>query len=807
MKHKELIEQMTLEEKCGLLSGRDIWSTRSVERLGVPTIYLSDGPTGMRKQVGEGDHLGLNASLPATCWPTAVTVACTWDPALGEELGAALGEEAVAQGVSVVLGPGLNIQRSPLCGRNFEYFSEDPILAGKLAAGYIRGIQSRGIAACPKHFAANSQETLRMASDSVVDERTFREVYLTNYEIAVKEGKPKFIMSSYNKINGTYANEDKTLLSDILRDEWGFEGAVVTDWGGSNDHVEGVRAGSHLEMPGTAGDSDRQLAAAVKAGVISEEVVDQRVDELLDVILAVAPKEKADGSFDKEGHHALAAKVAEEAVVLLKNEENILPLAAGAKVAVIGDFAANPRYQGAGSSLVNPTKLECTLDVLDKMPLESVGYAQGFTRADAVDKALTEQAVALAKQADTVLLYMGLPEISETEGLDREHMRLPDNQVQLLKAVAAANPNVVVVLAAGSPVETPWLEHCKALVYTGLCGQAGASAALRVITGQVCPGGRLSQTWPLEWADEPVSHYWPGRQRTAEYREGPFVGYRYFETANKPVRFAFGYGLSYTTFAYSDLAVSETEVSFTLTNTGSVAGAEVAQVYVGKPGSAILRPAKELKGFAKVRLAEGESRRVTIPLDDKAFRWYDVQAKAWKVEGGEYTVMVGSSCADIRLTGSVNVAGEAVQATADKEALACYYDLKLDDVPDEAFAALLGREVPEGKWDETKLLEMNDAICQMYYARNPIARLAGRILTNMKEKSIANGKPDLNILFIYNMPFRGIAKMMNGMVSMEMAEGILVMVNGHFFKGLGQVWRGWRSLSRIAKAEKNAAKG
>lgn len=789
MKYKDLIDQMTLEEKCGLLSGRDIWSTRPVERLGVPSIYLSDGPTGMRKQVGEGDHLGLNASLPATCWPTAVTVACTWDPALGEELGAALGEEAVAQGVSVVLGPGLNIQRSPLCGRNFEYFSEDPILAGKLAAGYIRGIQSRGIAACPKHYAANSQETLRMASDSVVDERTFREIYLTNYEIAVKEGQPKFIMSSYNKINGTYANEDKTLLTDILRNEWGFDGAVVTDWGGSNDHVEGVRAGSHLEMPGTAGDSDRQLAAAVRAGRISEAEVDQRVDELLAVVFATAPKEKADGSFDKEAHHALAARVAQEAVVLLKNEGDILPLAAGAKVAVIGDFAATPRYQGAGSSLVNPTKLECALDVLGDMPLESVGYAQGFTRADAPDKALTDQAVALARQADTVLLYLGLTEISETEGLDREHMRLPDNQVRLLKSVAAANPNVVVILAAGSPVETPWLDDCKALVYTGLCGQAGASAALRVVTGQACPGGHLSQTWPLEWADEPVSHYWPGRQRTAEYREGPFVGYRYFTSARKPVRFAFGFGLSYTTFAYSDLAVSEKEVSFTLTNTGRVEGAQVAQVYIGKADSAILRPARELKGFAKVRLAPGESRKVTIALDDKAFRWFDTAANAWKVEGGAYTVTVGSNCEDEQLCGTVTVAGEAA-APADKEALACYYDLSLDAVPDKAFEALLGRPLPQGKWDEKSLLEMNDAICQMYYAKNPIARLAGRILTNKKNKSIADGKPDLNILFIYNMPFRGIAKMMNGMVTMEMAEAILTMVNGHFFKGAGRLIKG-----------------
>ena len=790
MKHKELIDQMTLEEKCGLLSGRDVWSTRAVERLGIPSIYLSDGPTGMRKQMGEGDHLGLNASLPATCWPTAVTVACTWDPELGEQLGRALGEEAVAQGVSVVLGPGLNIQRSPLCGRNFEYFSEDPILAGKLAAGYIRGIQSNGIAACPKHFAANSQETLRMASDSVVDERTLRELYLTNFEIAVKEGRPRCIMSSYNKLNGTYANESRELLRDILVDQWGFEGAVVTDWGGSNDHVEGVRAGSHLEMPGTGGDSDRELAEAVRAGRISEAEVDQRVDELLDVVFAIAPKEKADGSFDKDAHHALAARVAEQAVVLLKNEGDILPLAKGARVAVIGDFAANPRYQGAGSSLVNPTKLECALDVLGDMPLESVGYAQGFTRADAPDKALADQALALAKQADTVLLYLGLTEVSETEGLDREHMRLPDNQVELLKAVAAVNPNVVVILAAGSPVETPWLGSCKALVYTGLCGQAGAGAALRAVCGLVDPSGRLPQTWPVEWADEPVSRCWPGRQYTAEYREGPFVGYRYFETAQKPVRFAFGFGLSYTSFAYSDLVATERAVEFTLTNTGSAAGAEVAQVYVGLPGSALLRPAKELKAFQKVWLAPGESRRVRLELDDKAFRWYDDAAKAWKVEGGEYAVMVGASCADIRLSAAVRVEGEAAPAPENRQALDCYYACRLHEVPDAAFKALLGRELPRADWDEAgRTLGWNDAVCQLYYAKNPVARLVGKKLRGMKEKSIAAGKPDLNILFIYNMPFRGIAKMMNGMVSLDMARDILFLVNGHFFRGLGRLAR------------------
>lgn len=800
MKHADIIKQMTLEEKCYLFSGKDFWQTRSVERLGVPNMTLSDGPHGIRKQEGAGDQLGLNGSLPATCYPTAATIANSWDTALGEEIGEHLGTEAASQGVGTLLGPGLNIKRSPFCGRNFEYFSEDPYLAGKMAASYIRGIQKNGVAACPKHFAANSQELRRMASDSVMDERTLREIYLTGFEIAVKEGRARSIMSAYNRINGVYANENEHLLQEILRDEWGFDGFVVSDWGASNDHTEGVRAGSHLEMPTTGGDSDLELIEAVKSGRFSQELLDQRVDELLDVILSVTKSIKPlEGKpFDVEKHHAMAAKASEQSIVLLKNENNILPLKKGAKVAVIGEFAQKARYQGAGSSVVNPTRLDNAMDVIKNFDLDVAGFEAGYPRSGKGDPAMQARAVELAKKADIVLLYIGLDEISESEGLDRSHMRLPQSQIDLIEAVAAVNPSVVAVMSAGSAVEMPWLPKCKALVHGYLCGQAGASSVLKVITGQVNPSGKLAESYPVKYEDVSSAPYFPAKERTAEYREGLFVGYRYFETANVPVLFPFGFGLSYTTFEYSDLTVTGKEATFTLKNTGKMDGAEVAQLYVSKPDGDVFRPAKELKGFTKVFLKAGESRQVTIPLDDKAFRYFNVKTNRFETEGGAWTVMIGASCADIRLSGTVSVKGTQAASPYDKAKFAKYFSGDIKSVSDAEFEALLGRPIPDGHWSGT--LDMNDAICQLYYAKSWIARKVYKIMTNMLNKSIQKGEPDLNITFIYNMPFRGIAKMAGGMCTMEMAEGILTIVNGHFFKGLGAVIGGFFRAGRKRKA-------
>ncbi len=800
MKHQDIISKMTLEEKCYLLSGKDFWQTRSVKRLGVESVTLSDGPHGIRRQEGAGDQLGLNGSLPATCYPTAATMANSWDPELGEELGRHLGVEAASQDVCVLLGPGVNIKRSPLCGRNFEYFCEDPYLAGKMAAGYVRGIQSEGVAACPKHFAANSQELRRMASDSVLDERTLREIYLTAFEIAVKEGHAKSIMSSYNRVNGVYANENEHLLQEILRNEWGFDGFVVSDWGGSNDHVEGVRAGSHLEMPTTGGDSDLELVEAVKSGRISEELVNRRVDELLDVLLSVrqAVDARKGKKFSVETHHALAARAAAESTVLLKNEDGFLPLKRGTKVAVIGEFAQRARYQGAGSSVVNPTRLDNAMDVIGGFGLEVVGFEAGYPRSGPGDPAMREKAAALAGQADVVLVYLGLDEISESEGLDRAHMRLPQSQTDLLQAVSAANPNVAVILSAGSSIEIPWLDKCKALVHGYLCGQAGASSVLRVIMGEVNPSGRLAETYPLCYEDVPSAPYFPAKQRTAEYREGLYVGYRYYDTANIPVLFPFGFGLSYTTFSYDALTVSEHEAVFTLTNTGSMDGAEVAQLYVSRRDGKVFRPAKELKGFQKVFLKAGESRTVTIPLDDKAFRYFNVKTNRFEVEGGDYEVLVGASSADIKLTGKVTVADSGAECPYDTARLPSYYTGNIKAVSDREFEELLGRPIPDGSWSGT--LEMNDAICQLYYAKSGLARLVYRIMTRKLNESIARGTPDLNITFIYNMPFRGIAKMAGGMCTMEMAEGILTICNGRFFKGLGQVIGGFFRSGRRRKA-------
>ena len=779
-----LLKELTLEEKCALLSGAETFKTRGMPEHGIPQIWLSDGPHGLRKQAGESDHLGLNPSVPATCFPTASAVANSWDAALGEEIGAALGEEAAAQEVSVVLGPGLNMKRNPLCGRSFEYFSEDPYLAGKLAAGYIRGIQSKGVAACPKHFAVNSQETRRMASDSIVDERTLREIYLTGFEIAVKEGHPRSIMSSYNLVNGTYANENKHLLMEILRGEWGFDGAVITDWGGSNDHALGVKNGSTLEMPAPGGDSVRELLAAVESGKISESDIDARLSELLPLVFDTkAALDAAPREFDAAAHHALACRAAAESLVLLKNEGSLLPLAAGSKVAVIGDFAKNPRYQGAGSSMVNSTQVDVLLDKLIDSELNVIGYQQGFDRHGKPDAALQKSACELATQADTVILCMGLDEIAESEGLDRSNLRLAQNQLDLLQAVAAVNPKIVVVLYSGSVVETPWLDNCQALLYAALGGQAGAGAVADALTGKVNPCGKLAETWPLAYADVPSAADFATRRKTVEYREGLYIGYRYFTTAEKAVRFPFGYGMSYTTFAYSDMAADEQGVSLTVTNTGSVAGTEIVQLYVAKKNSELFRPAKELKGFARVTLAPGEKQRITIMLDDKAFRFWNVKANRWEIEGGEYELLVGASVEDIRLCEKISVHGTATVHPYEDRNLDCYYKGDVLHVSDADFEKLLGHPIPNGK---TKI-DRNLTLGELNHARSPLGWLVWLVLTILLDASYKRGKPDLNILFQYNMPLRALAKMTNGAISMGMVDGIVMELQGFWILGLVRV--------------------
>ena len=779
-----VISKLTLEEKAALLQGWTNWTSCAVAHLGIPSIFMADGPHGMRKQAGTGDHLGINASVPATCFPTAAGMANSWDPALGEEVGRALGREAAASNVHVVLGPGLNMKRSPLCGRNFEYFSEDPYLAGKLAAAYIRGIQENGPGACAKHFAVNSQELRRMAMDAVVDERTLREIYLTGFEIAVKEGKPKAIMSSYNMVNGVYANENPHLLQKILRQEWGFDGYVVSDWGADNDHVEGVRAGSNLVMPNPGPDCALGLVEAVKAGRIEESVLDARIEEFLKVVFAVhesvgkQPKE-----FDAQQHHALARRCAEAAIVLLEND-GILPLKPDASVAIIGDFAKMPRYQGAGSSQVNPTMLDNFYDQAVTSGMHVAGFAQGFDRRDPNPRQdLIEQAVALAKKAETVLLCVGLDEIAESEGWDRWDMLLSKSQYALMDAVTAVNQNVVLVLSGGSPFVMPDC-HYRAAIHGYLGGQAGAGAMVDALLGKFSPSGKLNETWPLALEDNPSHPYFPSPERTAEHREGLFIGYRYYDTANVPVQYPFGYGLSYTHFAYSDLQVTRQAVSFTITNTGSVAGGEIAQVYVGCPAGKLFRPKKELKGFAKVFLQPGESQRVTVQLDDKAFRYFNVKTDRFEVETADYTVYVAASVADVRLQESVHVQG--TDAPLPYGALPSYESGRIHEVCDEEFAALLGHPIPDGHWQEGPL-QSNDAFCQLKDAKGKAGRTVYRILENKRLKSQATGIPDLNSHFVYNMPFRAVAKLTGGWVSARMVEDLLDIFNGHFWHGLGKL--------------------
>ncbi len=807
MKHQDIVSKMTLEEKAAFLGGHGQWDSWELPRVGIPAMFMSDGPHGLRRQPGTGDHLGLNESLPATCFPTAATMANSWDPALGEEVGEALGEEAMVQDAHVLLGPGLNIKRSPLCGRNFEYFSEDPYLAGKMAASYVRGIQSKGVCSCIKHFAVNSQEERRMAMNAVVDERTLREIYLTGFEIAVKEGGARAIMSSYNQVNGVYANESKHLLDEILRKDWGFDGIVITDWGASNDHVEGVKAGSNLEMPGAGLGSARELVEAVQQGKLEEKVLDQRVDELLDVVLTYTEAAKGHAKeFDKDAHHRLAQRAAAESAVLLKNEDGILPLAKGTKVAVIGDFAFAPRYQGAGSSEVNTTKLD-TIEALigEEADLSVVGMSRGYKRDGEEDMQLQSEALELAKKADVVLYFFGLSERFESEGMDRKHLRIPANQIQLLEALAAENDKVVGVLSAGAVIEMPWDDKCKGLLHSYLAGQAGAGAMLDILTGRVNPSGKLAETYPIRLKSTPAYNYYPAQHRNSDYREAIYVGYRYYDTARIKVKYPFGFGLSYTNFEYSDLVIDETGVTCKIRNAGDRDGAEIAQMYVSAMGNAIFRPKKELKGFQKVFLKAGEEKEVHFPFDAYTFRYWNRKTDQWEVEGGTYRIRVGGSSKKFPLKGVINVEGTGAPVPYDKTRIGVYWSAEIKDVGDDPFADLLGYAVPNGKWSPD--LEENDALCQMKGAKSGFARMLVKRMEKKMKKADASGKPDMDAMFVYNMPFRALAKLSAGKWDMAMARSAVKIANGHFWSGLGGVVSGYFKNSKANKQYEKKLKG
>ncbi|SED35929.1 beta-glucosidase [Rhodococcus pyridinivorans] len=661
----EIVARLTVEERASLTSGLDFWHTEPVARENIPSIMLTDGPHGVRKQTAEGDHLGLHSSVPATCFPPAVALGCSFDPELLERVGAALGAEARALQVGVLLGPGINIKRSPLCGRNFEYLSEDPLLSGVLGAALVRGLQSQGVGASLKHFAANNQETDRMRVSADIDPRPLREIYLRAFERVVRDAQPWTVMCSYNRINGVYSSRNPWLLTDVLRGEWGFEGLVVSDWGAVDDRVASLAAGLDLEMPSTGGRTDAEIVAAVRAGTVDESVLDTAAARVIELVQKAVAASDPGATFDADAHHALAREVAAQSIVLLRNENDMLPLATDANIAVIGELARTPRYQGAGSSRIEPTRLDNALDEIRSLSGRDVPFAAGYALDGSDSAELVDEAVKRAADADIAVVFLGVPAELESEGFDRDDLELPQRQTALLDAVLTANPNVVVVLSNGGVVRlSGFADRVPAIVEGWLLGQAGGGAVADVLYGHANPSGRLAETVPIRLEDTPAHTNFPGEHGHVRYGEGLFVGYRSYDARRLDVSFPFGHGLSYTTFEYSDAAVEsdgDLTVHVTVTNTGGRAGAEVVQVYAGAPGSSVARAPRELKGFTKVRLDSGESQRVAVSIRRDDLAYWDTRVDSWVVEGGTYSIDIGASSRDIRQTFTVDMTGDAVR--------------------------------------------------------------------------------------------------------------------------------------------------
>ena len=796
MKHADLINQMTLEEKASLCDGLSYWESQPIERLGIPAINLNDGPHGIRKKGDPGDtpkgEANLLKGVPAICFPTASATACSWDPDLMYRMGEALGEEALKEKVSVLLGPGTNIKRSPLCGRNFEYFSEDGLLAGEIAASFINGVQSKGIGTSLKHFAANNQETRRMTVNTVADERTLRETYLLPFEIAVKKAQPWTVMNSYNRLNGTYAAENKWLLTDVLRKDWGFKGIVVTDWGAENERVPGLVAGQELEMPTSSGEGTRLIVEAVKDGSLDEAVLDNAVDKLLDMILR-AQAVRGEYTYDSDAHHKLAREIASQCMVLMKNDNNLLPLKKDAKVALIGEMARTPRYQGAGSSLINPIKLDSAYETMKEMGINATFSAGYSLKKKCKNQAeLLNEAVQNAKNADVAVVFVGLTDEYETEGNDRKHIDIPPVHNTLVEEVLKANPNTVVVLSGGASVKMPWANKVPAILNMFLTGQAGGSAVCDVMFGDVNPSGKLSETYPVALEDNSSFNYFPGTSVSVEYREGVYVGYKYYDTANKEVAFPFGFGLSYTTFEYSDIKVSADKikdtdtvtVSFKVKNTGAVDGAEVAQLYVNDVESTIYRPVKELRGFKKVFLKAGEEKEVEITLDKRAFAYYNVNIGDWHVESGDFKILVGASSRDIRLEATVFVESTVEAEVPDYKTTApSYYGADIMNVPANEFEAVYGKALPPSQRDKSQPLTilntLEDAEDGKWGGR--LVRLLRKLL----------GTESMAGAIALQTPIKNFISMSFSIFSPAMAEGLLVILNeDKMAKGLGMIFKG-----------------
>jgi beta-glucosidase len=788
-KASNLLKQMSLEEKAGLLSGKNFWQLKGVERLGLKPVMITDGPHGLRKQEGNSDHLGLNKSVPATSFPTASATACSFDPELLHRMGQALGEKCISEEVAAILGPGVNIKRSPLCGRNFEYFSEDPYLAGEMSAALIQGIQSMEVGTSLKHYAVNNQESSRMTVDSQVDERALREIYLAGFEAAVKKAKPWTVMASYNKVNGTYACDNSYLLTDILRKEWGYDGIVVSDWGAVNDRVGNVRAGMDLEMPGTGADSDLEVVEAVKNGTLSMAEVDLCAQRVLEFILK-SMKEKPASKNGNQEHHKLAREIAAKSAVLLKNEASILPICPTAKVAVIGEMARTPRYQGAGSSRINPAFLDNAFDALQEAGV-TLSYRPGYRLGTkAVDHTMIEEACSLAKESDVVLVFAGLPDEYESEGFDRTTLFMPESHNRLIEAVAKANPNTVVILQLGAPVVMPWKDRVKGILLMYLAGQAGGGATADLLLGKVNPSGKLAETFPKALEDNSSFAYFPGTSKSVQYRESIYIGYRYYDKVKKEAAYPFGYGLSYTSFEYNNLQVEKLDslhykVSVDVTNTGKESGAEIVQLYVHCNSSSIFRAEKELKGFAKLFLEPGETKKAQMLLDERSFAYYNTAAKNWCVEGGAYQLLIAASSADIRLTAEISLAGDGKEALlADLyQPLSQYrtpgFPLKISD---EQYFRLLGYTPKPDTFGKpyTKDSTMGD-IKDTAVGKLLNAAAKGAMKKMMKD----NSDPTMILLMeraAMEAPLRSM-KMVGGLTNKKV-QGLVDLANGQVIKGV-----------------------
>ncbi|WP_342805089.1 glycoside hydrolase family 3 C-terminal domain-containing protein [Alteromonas sp. M12] len=798
---KKLLSQLTLEEKAKLSSGKDFWRLQGIERFNLPSIMVTDGPHGLRKQPDDSDHIGLNDSVPATCFPTASGLAASWNRELLAEVGNALADECLAEKVSVLLGPGVNIKRNPLGGRNFEYFSEDPYLSGEMSIAWIDGLQSKGIGCSLKHYAVNNHESSRMITDVIIDERTLREIYLPAFEFSVKKTQPWTVMSAYNKVDGTYLAENRKFLTDILQQEWGYQGLVVTDWGGNHNRVLGIKNGQGLEMPSSGDINTNRIIRAVKCGDLSMEELDKSVGRVLDLIIRSRDAFQPTHTFSVDSHHALARKAAEEASVLLKNDGGLLPLSTTDNIAVIGEFAKNTRYQGSGSSQIIPTKLEQPYDAIAKLidsdGLSNICYCKGYHLDETEDQQLISEALKIAQNSDKVIVILGLPTSYESEGFDRKHMHLPKVQLDLIAALAPVYEKLVIVLQNGSPVELPFANQVPAILEAYLGGQAGASALANIIFGQVNPSGKLAETFPVSIDDVPSQPWFPGESRQVQYRESIWVGYRYFDTAEVPVLFPFGHGLSYTTFEYSDLTIQDNHksndentfdltsvddivVSFNLKNTGNMTGAEVAQLYIGQQNSSVHRPKKELKNFAKVSLAPGESQRITMQLCKRDFAFWCSKNHKWRVETDQFNLFIGASISDIRLCDVISIQGDNPKGAQDVS-LSAYFSPKAQNYTEQDFQNLLGKDIPPAL--PSKPFQLNSTMREVKdtWIGGKLFQIGFNKMTEKLGEMTEQDKLVINAIFD-EMTLRQLVAMSDGKFKPKVMDSLIHIMNKDWIK-------------------------